>query len=701
MPELQIRMMMTESKNRRHQQNGSEMTNPLLSDWYTPYETPPFHLIKTGHFKPAIEEAIKKASGEIGSITGDKNSPTFENTVAALDRCGEKLGLISSVLFNLNNAETSKELQAVAQEVSPLLARFSNDITLNEELFERLKIIYDSRHSLNLSREQMMLTEKKYRNFLLGGALLDKKDRRRFREISEELSNLSLTFEENVLEETNSFELHLTSREDLDGLPLSIVEMAGIEARKREKEGWIFTLHSPSYIPFMKYSGVRSLRETMLKAYSSRAFRANKNDNREIVKRIITLRIELAKLLGFRNFAEMALGDRMAETPARVGSFLEELFAASDPVARSDYENIKDFARHLGHNGPVERWDWSFYSEKLLKEKYNIDDEILKPFFSLEKVQKAVFELAGTLYGLNFKENSEIPAYHSEVRVWEVYDHDGSFLAILYTDYHPRPGKSGGAWMTSFREQKIFNGRDIRPLVSIVTNFPRPAAETPSLLTFNDLTTFLHEFGHAIHGVLSKCNYESLSGTNVPRDFVELPSQIMENFAYEKEWLDQWAVHYLTGCRIPYDIVQKIRESSTFNAGYACNRQLGFGFLDMAWHVLATPFSGDIKIFEKTAMARTELFPEIENTNMSCSFGHLFAGGYAAGYYGYKWAEVLDADAFRHFRETGIFNRETARSFRNNILEKGGSDKPLNLYISFRGKEPSPDALLERSGLKK
>jgi len=677
------------------------MTDPLLADWDTPYDPPPFHLFQTGHYKEAIEASIKNASEEIDSITGDRNPPTFENTVAALDRCGERLGLVSSVLFNLNSAETSRELQAVAQEVSPLLERFSNDITLNERLFSRLKIIYESRHNLNLSREQMMLTEKKYRNFLLGGALLNEKDRNRFREISEELSNLSLMFEENVLEETNSFELHITRSEDLAGLPTGVIEAAGLEARKRGKTGWVFTLHSPSYIPFLKYSEVRSLREVMLKAYSSRAFRGNDRDNREIVKRIVNLRTGLAKLLGFNNFAEMVLGDRMAETPARVWSFLGDLFGASDPVARSDYNNIKEFAYHLGHSGPLERWDWSFYSEKLLKEKYNINDEILKPYFSLEKVQKAIFDLAARLYGLSFKENPEIPVYHSEVRAWEVYDHDGSFLAVLYTDFHPRPGKNGGAWMTSFREQKVYKDMDIRPLISIVTNFPKPAAETPSLLTFNDLTTFLHEFGHALQGILSKCNYESLSGTNVPRDFVELPSQIMENFAYEKEWLDTWAVHYLTGSRIPYDTIQKIRESSTFNAGYACNRQLGFGFLDMAWHTLSTPFTGDIKDFEKAEMAKTELFPEIENTNMSCSFGHLFSGGYAAGYYGYKWAEVLDADAFMHFRETGIFNRETAGSFRKNILEKGGSDRALDLYVSFRGKEPTLNALLERSGLKK
>jgi peptidyl-dipeptidase Dcp len=611
------------------------------------------------------------------------------------------LGRVSSILFNLNSAETTKELQAVAQEVSPLMTRFSNDITLNEKLFSRIRTIYDSKDSIGLTTEQLMLLERKYRNFMLGGAGLDENSRQRFREISEELSRLSLTFEENVLEETNSYEMHLTEHKDLAGLPEGIVEMASQEAKTRGKEGWVFTLHFPSYVPFMQYSEKRELREKMLKAYSSRAFRGNDHDNRDLVMKIVNLRLELAVILGFGNFAEMVLGDRMAETTGKVVTFLEELFAASHPAALRDFKNLKEFAVKNGHKGDIERWDWAYYSEKLKKALYDIDDEILKPYFRLENVQHAVFDLATKLYGIKFIENITIPLYHSEVKTWVVTDPDNKFLSILYIDYHPRPGKSGGAWMTSYRDQRIESGEDIRPFISIVTNFSRPTETKPSLLTFNELTTFLHEFGHALHGMLSKCTYEGISGTSVMRDFVELPSQFMENWAFEQEWLNTWAEHYVTGEKIPHDLVKKIKEASTFNEGYGCDRQLGFSFLDMAWHTIENPVEINIADFEASALERTNLFPEIETANMSCSFGHLFGGGYAAGYYGYKWAEVLDADAFSHFKETGLFNRDTADSFRKNILEKGGSDKPMSLYVKFRGREPSIDALLERSGLKK
>jgi peptidyl-dipeptidase Dcp len=676
------------------------MNNPLLLKWDTPFETPPFNKIIVSHYKPAVEETIISAAGEIEKITNNPDPPTFENTIAALDRAGENMGRISSILFNLNSAETSKELQQIAQEVSPLLTRFSNDITLNEKLFTRIKSVYDSKEAIELSSEQTMLLERKFRNFILGGAGLDGKNRERFREISEDLSQLGLKFEENVLEETNSFELQITDKKDLAGLPDGIIEMAAIEAGNRGREGRVFTLHFPSYVPFMQYSDCRPLRERMLKAYSSRAYHGNDHDNKALVLKIVNLRLELAKLLGFNNFADMVLGDRMAETPDKVISFLEELYTASHPAAIRDFERLRDFATENGHSGDLERWDWAYYSEKLKKALYDIDDEILKPYFSLEKVQNAIFDLASKLYGLKFSENNEIPVYHSEVKTWEVCDHDGSLLAILYTDYHPRAGKSGGAWMTSYREQRIVSGKDTRPLISIVTNFSRPSETRPSLLTFGELTTFLHEFGHALHGMLSRCTYESLSGTNVPRDFVELPSQFMENWAFEHQWLDTWAAHYETGDKIPSEIIKKIKEAATFNEGYACDRQLGFGFLDMAWHTIKEPVDKEISGFEKAAMERTNLFPEIEESNMSCSFGHLFGGGYAAGYYGYKWAEVLDADAFRYFRERGLFNKNTAASFRINILEKGGTDKPMNLYKNFRGAEPSIDALLERSGLK-
>jgi len=676
------------------------MNNPILQFWNTPYETPPFQSIGINHFKPAAEEAIKSAGKETKLISENPEIPSFENTVAALDRIGEKLGRVSDILFNLNSAETSKELQAVTLEVSPMLTRFSNDITLNEQLFARIKTVYDLKSSLELNTEQQMLLERKYRNFLLGGAGLEDGKKKRFREISEELSQLSLKFEENVLEETNSFELHIIDSSDLAGLPDGVVEMASMEAKSRQKQGWIFTLHFPSYIPFMQYSDKRELREKMLKAYTSRSFRGNDHDNRSLVQEITNLRLEIAEILGYNNFAEMILGDRMAENPAKVQSFLDELYNASHPAALRDYENIRKFARENGFKDEIERWDWAYFSEKLKKAKYDIDDEILKPFFSLDPVRKAVFDLASRLYGIKFIENNNIPIYHQEVKTYEIFDADGSFLAILYIDYYPRPGKSGGAWMTCFREQRSEDSKEVRPLVSIVTNFSRPTETRPSLLTFNELTTFLHEFGHALHAILSKCTYESLSGTNVARDFVELPSQFMENWAFEKEWLDEWAVHYETGEKISPEMIKRIKEASTFNEGYACDRQIGFGFLDMAWHTITRPMETDIAEFEAKAMSKTDLFPKVESANISCSFTHLFGGGYAAGYYGYKWAEVLDADAFSHFKEKGIFSKDVASSFRKNIMEKGGTDKSMNLYISFRGKEPAIDALLDRSGLK-
>jgi peptidyl-dipeptidase Dcp len=676
------------------------MENPLLKEWETPFGTPPFDIIKTEHYVPATEEAIRKANEEIKKITENSAPPDFKNSIEALENCGETVGKIASVLFNLNSAETSKELQSVARKVSPLLARFSNDITLNEHLFKKVKSVFDSQEKEELTIEQKMLLERKYRSFLLGGAGLDETKKIRFREISEELASLGLKFEENVLEETNSFELHITGKEDLAGLPEGIIETAAMEAAERKKEGWVFTLHFPSYIPFMQYSEKRELREKMLKVYTSRSFRGNEHDNRELVRKIANLRLEMAAILGFEDYAEMVLGDRMAENSSKVNSFLDELYRASHTAAVRDFNNILKFAGSKGHQGDLERWDWAFYTEKLKKARFEIDDEILKPYFILESVQKAIFSLAEKLYGIKFMVNKNIPVYHPEVSTWEITDSDGRFLAVFYADFHPRPGKSGGAWMTCYREQRKENGIDIRPFVSIVTNFSRPTETRPSLLTFSELTTFLHEFGHSLHAILTDCTYESLSGTNVARDFVELPSQFMENWAYEKEWLNTWAAHYKTGEMIPEQIIDRIREASTFNEGYACERQLGFGFLDMAWHTLKSPFDGEVENFEKQVMKKTDLFPEVKVASISCSFAHLFGGGYAAGYYGYKWAEVLDADAFWYFRENGVFNSEIAASFRKNILEKGATDKPMNLYVRFRGREPGINAFLERSGLK-
>ena len=675
------------------------MNNPLLELWDTPHETPPFHLIESKHFKPAIEEAIRSALSEVHSISENIEKPTFGNTLAALEKCGEKLERISSVLFNLNSAETTKEIQEAAREISPLLVRFSNDITLNGKLFARIKSLFDSKASHNLNTEQEMLLEKVYRNFILGGAGLDKKDRDRFRKISEELSQLTLKFEENVLDETNSFELHLTDINDLCGLPPDTIEMSSQEAKKRKKEGWIFTLNQPSYIPFMQFSDRRDLREKMYRAYTSRSFHGDEKDNRSLVTRIVNLRLETARMLGFRNYAEMVLGDRMADDPVKVQNFLNNLFDASRNAAVRDYKNLADFAKNGGLQDVPERWDWPYFSERLKKARYNIDDEILKPYFALDNTRNAIFGLASRLFGMKFRKNNDIPVYNQEVSAWEVFDEGDNLLSILFLDHHPRKGKSGGAWMTTYRSQRSEKGKRIIPFVSLVTNFTRPTSEKPSLLTFNELITFLHEFGHALHGMLSQCTYESLAGTNVARDFVELPSQFMENWAFEKEWLDSWAVHYKSGEKIPADIILRIKEASAFNEGYACSRQLGFGFLDMAWHTVTEPVGNDVRKFESEAMSKTEMFPEVDTANLSCSFTHLFGGEYAAGYYGYKWAEVLDADAFYFFKESGLFNSEVAESFRKNILEKGGSDKPMNLYLAFRGREPSPEAFIDRSGL--
>ena len=676
------------------------MTNPFLQNWNTPFGAPPFDKIDLSHYKPAIIEAISVAAREIEAITDCPEPPDFRNTIAALERSGETIGKITPVLFNLNSAETSKELQAIAQDISPLLTRFSNDITLNKKLFNRISSIYEALESSGLDTEQRILVERKQRNFILGGAALKDDQEKRFREISEELATLSLKFEENVLEETNSFELHLTDKGDLAGLPENIVEMASMEASSRGKEGWVFTLHFPSYMPFMQYSEKRELREKMHRAYASRGIRGNEFDNRNNIIKIVNLRLEVANILGFSNFAEMILGDRMADDQAKVEKFLAELYEASRPAALRDFENVRKFAMESCHTGSFERWDWPYFSEKLKKKLFDIDDEILKPYFRLENVEKAIFDLATSLYGIRFVPTSAVPVYHKEVKTWEVYDTDNSFLALFYADYHPRPGKNGGAWMTSYRDQQKSEGVDIRPLISIVGNFTRPSDTRPSLLSFSELTTFLHEFGHALHGILTKCTYESLSGTSVARDFVELPSQFMENFAFEKKWLDTWAAHYQTGEKIPDEMIQKIKEASTFNEGYGCFRQLGFAFLDMAWHTVAKPLDTGITEFENRVAGKTELFPLIDGTCISTAFGHIFGGGYAAGYYGYKWAEVLDADAFSYFTETGIFNQETALSFRRNILEKGGTEKPLDLYIRFRGKEPSLEAFLKRSGLK-
>lgn len=672
--------------------------NPLLQEWATPFAIPPFDKIRPEHFKPAVDKAIAIAKKEIEDIIACPQQPDFHNTIVALENAGTLLNRITPILFNLNSSDTTPELQDAAREVSPVLTTFGNDISLNPELFAKVRSVYERRDSLGLNQEEMILLDRKYKGFIRGGAGLSDEAKEQFRAITVELSTLSLRFEENVLAETNDFTLHLSGEEELSGLPDGAREAAAALASEKGIEGWLFTLHAPSYVPFMQYADRRELREKMFRAYAHRAFRGNEHDNRELVKRITELRLRMAQLLGFPDFASYALEERMASTPGEVNAFLERLLAASTPAGRRDLHDIEGYARRHGHEGNLERWDWAYWAEKLRMERYSIDDEALRPYMPLDKVREAVPGLATRLYGLTFIENREIPVYNEEVTAYEVHDGDKGIIAILMLDFHPRKGKSGGAWMTGFREQWKENGRRIIPVVSLVMNFTRPTPARPSLLSHSEMNTFLHEFGHALHGMLSDCTYESLSGTNVKRDFVELPSQILENWAWEKEWLDTWAAHYETGEKIPDEVLSKLRESVTYNEGYACMRQLSFGLLDMAWHTLRESFSGDIIAFERAALAPAELLPPADGACMSVSFAHLFSGGYAAGYYGYKWAEVLDADAFSMFRERGIFDRDTALKFRRTILEKGGSREPDELFRDFRGREPSVDPLIERSG---
>jgi peptidyl-dipeptidase Dcp len=675
-------------------------TNPLLGDFNTPHQTAPFGEIKNEHFIPAFQEAIKQGEAEINFIVGNLGKPTFENTIATLDRSGRLLSRTAGIFFNLMSTETSEELQQIAQEVSPMLTKFQNDINLNPKLFERVNYLYYNRVNLNLTPEQYTLLENTYMNFVQKGAKLKDDQKEKYRAISTELARLSLSFDENVLKETNSYELHITDKTKLAGLPESTLEAAAALAKEKNKTGWVFTLDMPSYLPFMKYADNRDLRREMYIAYGSKAFKGNEFDNQNNVERIAELRMEMAKLLGYKNYAEYALVQRMATKPENVYKLLDDLYQASFTKAQTEKAEVQAYAEKSGFTGEIMPWDWAYYSEKLKVEQFNLNDEMLKPYFELNKVIDGVFGLATNLYGITFKPAPQIPVYNKEVIPYEVFNADGTFLSVLYTDFHPRAGKQGGAWMNDFKGQWKDKGVDSRPQVVIVMNFTKPTATKPALLTFDEVETFLHEFGHALHGMLSNSTYSNLSGTNVYRDFVELPSQIMENWAVEKEFLDRFAVHYQTGAKIPAELVKKIVDAQNYQAGYLSIRQLSFSYLDMAWHTLQQPFTGSVKSFEENAWSKTRIFPIIPEVCMSAQFGHLFAGGYAAGYYSYKWAEVLDADAFSVFKEKGLFNKEVAKSFRENILEKGGTEHPMILYKRFRGQEPTVDALLERSGLK-
>ena len=674
------------------------MTNPLLREFKTPFDTAPFSKIENEHFQPAIEASIQEAKDEIDKITANPDAPTFENTLEALEFSGERLGRITSLFFNLNAAETNEEIQGIAQVVSPMLSEFSNDVRLDEELFRRIESVYINRDKLELNAEQTMLLEKNYKAFVRNGANLNEDDKKKLREIDKELSTLSLKFGEHVLAETNAFEMILTEESDLDGLPEGVREAAKLLAKEKGVEGWAFSLDYPSYIPFVTYSKRRDLREKMARAFGSRANKGNENDNREIVLRIANLRHQRARLLGYDSHADFVLEERMAEKPEKVEAFLKDLLSKAKPAALKDLEKLKALASKDGVS-ELQKWDSSFYSEKLKQELFDLDDEKLKPYFQLENVLQGAFEVANRLYGIHFKSVDNIETYHDEVRTYEVRDENDRFIAVFYADFFPRKGKRNGAWMTSFKNQWKRDGVDSRPHIAIVCNFTRPTESRPSLLTFNEVTTLFHEFGHALHGMLADTTYPNLSGTSVYWDFVELPSQIMENWCYEEEALSLFAKHYKTGEKIPMDLVRKIKESSNFLEGMATLRQLSFGMLDMAYHGHDPSGIMDVKEFEKQIFAETQMYPDVPESCMSTAFSHIFQGGYSSGYYSYKWAEVLDADAFEAFKEKGIFDQETGEKFKSFILSRGGTEKPMELYVKFRGREPDANALLRRAGL--
>lgn len=676
------------------------MENPLLNHSEAPFGAVPFDKIKTTHFKPAILELIDQAKKEIDVIVRNPKRADFDNTIAAMERAGRQLGLASAVFFNLDAAETNDEIQALAQELSPLLAAYRNDIMLNEGLFRRVKAVYDQASDLTLTPEGTRLLEKTYKGFARNGALLSAENQEKLRDIDQQLATLTTKFSQNVLQETNAYHLHVTDPTQLEGLPESIRQAARNAAEQKQLGGWVFTLHYPSYVPFMKFAANRDLRRELYLASATRALKNNDYNNEQIVRKIVSLRDQRAKLLGFGTHADFVLEERMASTPATVMAFLEDLLVKAKPYAETEISRLRALAAEDGINEMM-LYDHAYYAEKLREMTFSLSEEALKPYFPLESVLEAAFGLAGRLFGLTFHLRDDIPVYHQEVSVYEVKE-GGRHKALLYTDWHPREGKRAGAWMTSFRGQYRSTEGEVRPHISIVCNFARPQEDIPSLLTFNEVTTLFHEFGHALHGILADTVYESLSGTNVYWDFVELPSQFMENYCYEKEFLQSFARHYANGAVLPDIEIDKIVASANFMEGYQTLRQLGFGLLDMAYHTGGLRNTGSetssIERFEKTVTQETQLYPDLPGTAQSTSFSHIFAGGYSAGYYSYKWAEVLDADAFAYFKETGIFNSGTAAKFKT-LLSLGGTVDPMELYVQFRGRRPAPEALLIRAGL--
>ena len=674
-----------------------DTNNPLLAEWDTPYATPPFDKIKITDYEPAIETAIAVSRAEIDAIVNNPAKPTFQNTVVALERQGALLSRIMGVFYNLREADTSDEMDAIALRIQPKLTELSNDVSLNPQLFERVKAVYEGRR-WGLSDVDEKLLDDCYKGFARSGAALSDEDKELYRQYTSALSEATLMFGQNALSATNAFAINITDAKKVAELPEFVKEAMAADAKSRGEKGWTVTLKAPSYIPFMTYSSQREEKEALYRAYNSRAL-GGEFDNTAIIAKIVDLRLKIANLLGYETYADYILEERMAESAKNVNEFLAELRESTLEYGHKDYKMINDYAHSLGFEGNVMPWDWAYYTEKYKSEKYAINDEQVKPYLKLDNVIKGVFMTAEKLYGLQFVPNNEISVYHPEVMAYEVKDKNGEFLSVLYLDFFPRESKRSGAWMTEFRGAQIVEGVETRPLVSLVMNFTKPTETTPSLLTFDEFNTFLHEFGHALHGMLAKGEYESLNGTNVYRDFVELPSQIMENWATEKEYLDMWAVHYQTGEPIPAELVEKIVAAKNYLAAYSNLRQLSFGMSDMAWHTLKQPFAAEVEPFEREAMASVQVTPTVEGTSMAPAFTHIFSGGYAAGYYGYKWAEVLAADAFSLFKEKGIFDEQTAAAFRK-LLESGGQRHPMELYVEFRGHKPETQALVEAMGLK-
>ena len=672
--------------------------NPLLAAWTTPRETPPFDKIRLEDYEPAFDEAIGEVRREIDALTANPDAPTFENTIVKLERNGELLGRIEGLFFNLLEADTSDEMQAIAERVQPKLVQLSNDISLNPALFERIRKVHEGAEDLD--RADRKLLDDTYQGYVRSGAALPDAKKAEYRALSEQLATLSLKYSQNVLSATNAYTLNITDPKIVEELPAFLRESMAEDARQHGHEGWTVTLQAPSFTSFLRYSSNRLLKEQVWRAYGSRAL-SGKFDNTVYVRQMVSLRLEIARLLGYDCYADYVLEHRMAEDTPTVMNFLEELLTPTIDYARKDYAMVAEYAHAHGLRGEVMPWDFAYYANKYQEEKYALSDELTKPYFKLEHVTRGVFLLAEKLYGLQFTYAPQITTYHPDVKAYEVTDDKGKFMAVLYLDFFPRPSKRGGAWMTEFRGAKIVRGEETRPLVSLVMNFTKPTESTPSLLTFDEVETFLHEFGHSLHSILGEGKYESQTGTNVYRDFVELPSQLMENWATEKEFLDLWAVHYQTGEKIPAEIIDRILKAKNYLAAYYHIRQLTFGLLDMAWHTIREPFAGSVEEFERKATAPTRIMPPTIGTSISTGFSHIFAGGYAAGYYGYKWAEVLEADAFSLFKEKGIFNREVSTRLRRELLSKGSTDHPMNLYVNFRGHKPATKALIDKMGLDK